>query len=54
MNDKINEFEFSICILTLNQLEKTKKCLMSLINTDFISKTELIIVDNGSADLTDK
>ncbi len=51
---KLNEYEFSICILTLNQLERTKKCLLSLIKTEFISKTELIIVDNGSTDSTDK
>lgn len=49
-----NNYEYSICILTLNQLEKTQKCLMSLIATTFIAKTELILVDNGSSDGTDE
>lgn len=45
-------YKYSICILTLNQLELTKKCLLSLMNTDFSDRTEIIIVDNGSTDGT--
>lgn len=46
----MKEYLFSICILTLNQLETTKKCLLSLINTEFQNNVEIIIVDNGSTD----
>lgn len=41
---------YSICILCMNHLKITKKCLESLIkNTEFDGYVELIIVDNGSS-----
>ena len=43
---------FSICILTMNQLEMTKRCLTSLMDTYFRELTEIIIVDNASVDGT--
>lgn len=42
----------SICILTLNHIEITKKCLTSLMKTEFPGKLEIILVDNGSVDNT--
>lgn len=46
------KFKYSICIITMNQLEKTKLCLISLLKTNFQHPTEIIIVDNNSDDGT--
>lgn len=50
----MKEYLISVCILTLNKFEITKKCLESLMTTEFPGKTEIIIVDNGSKDDTPK
>ncbi len=44
--------KYSICILTLNHLDKTRLCLNSLMKTAFKEPIEIIIVDNGSEDNT--
>jgi GT2 family glycosyltransferase len=48
----MKEFYTSICIITLNHLEISKRCLLSLLDTDFRGNMELILVDNGSTDGT--
>lgn len=46
------ERKYSICILTLNHIDITQKCLLSVMNTEFDGSAEIIIVDNGSTDGT--
>ena len=46
------EYKVSICILTMDQWDLTKKCLDSLEKTSWDEKIELVIVDNGSKDET--
>ena len=46
------QFDVSICVLTLNQLNYTKKCLNSLLATTFKGALQIIIVDNASQDGT--
>ena len=48
----MKKYLFSVCILTLNHLEYTKECLLTLVKTEFIDRTEIIIVDNNSTDGT--
>lgn len=48
----MDDFLISICMLSLNHIEITQKCLETLIKTEFPGKTEIILVDNGSADGT--
>ncbi|WP_339148476.1 MULTISPECIES: glycosyltransferase family 2 protein [unclassified Sutcliffiella] len=48
----MGDYIYSICILTLNHINITKKCLQSLLKSKINGKTELIIVDNGSSDGT--
>ena len=48
----MDDFLVSICILTLNHLEITQKCLESLLKTSFPGKVEIVLVDNGSTDRT--
>ncbi|MGL5576488.1 MAG: glycosyltransferase family 2 protein [Sarcina sp.] len=48
----MKKYLVSICILTLNQVHITEKCLVSLMKTTFVGNVEIIIVDNGSRDNT--
>ena len=46
------KYLLSICILSYNKIVYTKSCLMSLMQTQFPGKTEIIVVDHNSVDGT--
>lgn len=47
-----NKIEASICIIAYNRLEKTKRCIESILKCTKAIEYELILVDNGSTDDT--
>ena len=49
----MNSISFSIIVLTYNSEQYIKRCLKSILNQTY-SNFEVIIVDNGSKDSTEK